>query len=73
MKLEHCSTHKKIKSKWFKDLNVKPDTIKLLDENIGRLLLEINHRNIFLDPSLRVMKVKTKIKKWDLIQPKSFC
>ena len=57
----------------FKDLNVRPDTIKLLEENIGNTLFDINHSDIFFDPPLRVMKIKTKIKKWDLIKLKSFC
>ena len=52
---------------------MRPDTIKLLEENIGRTLLDINHSNIVLDPTPRVMKIKTKISKWDLIKLKSFC
>ena len=63
MKLEHCLTpytHKKT-SKWIKDLNVRPDTIKLLEENIGRTLFDINHNKIFFDPPPRVMEIKTKI------------
>ena len=63
----------KINSKWIKDLNVKLGTIKLLEENISRTLFDINHRNIFLDLSPRVMEIKTKINKWDLIKLKSFC
>ena len=55
-----------------KDLNVRPDTIKLLEENTGRTL-DINHSNVFLDPSFRVMETKAKINKWDLIKLKSFC
>ena len=50
-----------------------PETIKLLEKNTGRILFGINHSNIFLDPPLRVMKIKTNIKKWDLIKLKSFC
>ena len=74
MKLEHSLTpYTKIKSKRIKDLNVRPDTIKLLKENIGRTLFDINHSNIFLDPPPRVMKIKTKINKWDLMKFKSFC
>ena len=71
MKLEHCLTpYTKINSKWSKDINVRPDTIKLLEENIGRTLIDINHSNIFFDPPLRVMTVKRKINKWDLIKLK---
>ena len=74
MKLEHSLTpYTKINSKWIKDLNIRPDTIKLLEENIGQTLSDINHSNIFSDPPLRVMTVKTKINKWDLIKLKSFC
>ena len=73
MKLEHSLTpYKKINSKCIKDLNVKLDTIKLLEENIGRTHLVINHSNIFLDLSPRVMKVKAKLNKCDLIRLKSF-
>ena len=60
-------------SKCIKDLNVRPETIKLLEEIIGRTLNEINQRKIFYDPPPRVMEIKTKIKKWDLIKLKSFC
>ena len=74
MKLEHSLTlYTKINSKWIKELNVRPDTIKLLEENIGRTLLNINHSKIFFDPSTRVMDIKTKINKWDLMKLKSFC
>ena len=74
MKLEHSLTpYSKINSKWIKDLNIRPDTIKLLEENIGRILFDINCSNIFFDSSPRVMKIKTKINKWDLIKLKSFC
>ena len=62
----------KINSKWIKVLNIRPDTIKLLEKNIGRTLLDINHGNIFLDPPPRVMKIKTIINQWDLIKLKSF-
>ena len=60
-------------SNWIKDLNVRPDTIKLLEENIGRTLSDINHSKIFFDPPPRVMKIKTKINKLDLLKLKSFC
>ena len=59
--------------KWIKDLNVRPDIIKLLEKNIGRTLFDINHSSIFLDPPPRVIKIKTKVNKWDLIEFKSFC
>jgi len=74
MKLEHILTPStKINSKWIKDLNVRPETIKLLAENIGKTLSDINHSRILYDPSPRVMEIKAKINKWDLIQLKSFC
>ena len=64
--------HKKINSEWIKDLNARPQTIKLLEENIGRTLDDINQSKIFYDPPPRVMEIKTKINKWDLIKLKSF-
>ena len=72
MKSEYSVTpYSKINSKWIKDLNVRLHTIKLLEENIGRTLFDINHSKIFFDPLLRV--IKTKINEWDLIKHKSFC
>ena len=69
MKLEHSLTpYRKINSKWIKDQNVRLDTIKLLEENIGRKLFDINHSKIFFDIPPRVMKIKTKINKWELIK-----
>ena len=74
MKLEHCLTpHTKINSKWVKDLNVRLKTIKLLEESIGRTVYDINHSKILYDPPPRVMEIKAKINKWDLMQLKSFC
>ena len=73
MKLEHFLTpYTKINSKLIKDLNVRLDTIKLLEENIGRTLFDIHHNKIFFDSPPRVMKIKTKINKWDLSKLKSF-
>ena len=63
----------KINSKWIRNLNVRLDTIKLLEENIGRTLFDINHNKIFFDPPPRVMEIKTKINKWDLMKLKRFC
>ena len=63
----------KINSKWLKDLNVRPDTIKLLEEHIGRTLYDINHSKILFDPPLREMEIKTKINKWDVMKLDSFC
>ena len=74
MKLEHFLTpYTKINSKWIKDLNVRPETIKLLEVNIDKTLSEINHSRILYDPPPRVMEIKTKINKWDLITLKNFC
>ena len=74
MKLEHSLTpYTKINSKWIKGLYVRPDTIKLVEENIGRTLDDINHSKILFDPPPREMEIKTKINKWDLIKLKSFC
>ena len=83
MKLEHSLTpYTKINSKWIKDLSVKPDTIKLLEENIGRTLYDINRSKILFDPAPREMEIKTKINKldetmklneWNLMKLKSFC
>ena len=64
MKLEHFMTlHTKINSKWIKDLNIRPETIKLLEENVGKTLSDINHSRIPNDTPLRVMEIKAKINK----------
>ena len=74
MKLKHSLTpYTKIISKWIKDLNVRLDTIKLLEENIGRTLYVKNHSKILFDPPPREMEIKTKINKRDLMKLKSFC
>ena len=74
MKLEHfLILYRKINSKWIKDLNVRPESIKLLEENIGKTLSNINHSRILYDPPTRIMAVKAKINKWDLIKLKGFC
>ena len=74
MKLEHfLIQYTKLNSTWIKDINVRPETIKLLEENIGRTLDEINQSKILYDLPLRVMEIKTKVNKWDLIKLKSFC
>ena len=73
MKLEHFQTsYMKINSKWIKYLNVRLETIKLLEENIGRILDDINQSKILYVPPPRVTEIKTKVNKWDLIKLKSF-
>ena len=74
MKLEHFLTpYTKINPKWINDLNVRPETTKLLEENIGKTLFHINHSRILYDPPPRILEVKATINKWDLIKLKSFC
>ena len=74
MKLEHSLTpYTKINSKWIKDLNVRPDIIKLFEENKSRTLYDINHSKILFDPPPREMEIKIKINKLDLMKLKSFC
>ena len=72
MKLEHFLTpYTKINSKWIKDLNVRPETIKLLEESIGKTLSDIHHSWILYDPLPRILEIKAKINKWDLIKLKT--
>ena len=74
MKLEHFFTlYTQINSKWIKDLNVRPETIKLLEENIGKTLSDIHHSRILYDSPPRILEIKAKINKWDLTKIKSFC
>ena len=74
IKLEHFLTaYTKINSKWIKDLNVRPETIKLLEENIGRTVNDINQSKILYAPPPRVMEIKMKVNKWDLIKLQIFC
>ena len=73
MKLEHFLTpYTKLNSIWIEDLNVRPETIKVLEENIGKILSNVNHSRIFYDPPPRIMEMKAKINKWDLIKLKRF-
>ena len=73
MKLEHFLTpYTKINSKWIKDLNIRPETIKLLKENIDVTLDDRNQSKILYNPPPREMEIKAKVNKWDLIELKSF-
>ena len=74
MKLEHfLKPYTKIKSKWIKELNVRSETIKLLEESVGKTLSDIHHSRILYDPPPRILEIKAKINKWDLINLESFC
>ena len=74
MKLDHQLTpYIKINSRWIKDLNISSNTIKVLQENIGRKISDISRSNIFTDMSPRARDIKERINKWDLIKMKSFC
>ena len=73
MKLEHFLTpYTKINSKWIKDLHFRPETIKLLKENMGRTLYDINHSKILFDPLPKLIEIQAKINKCDLINLKAF-
>ena len=73
MKLEHfLILYTKINSKWIKDLNIRPETIKVLEENIGKTLSNIHHSRNLYDSPPRILEIKAKINKWDLIKIKSF-
>ena len=73
MKLDHFLTlYTKINSTWIKDPNVRPEAIKLLEENTGRILPDTNHSKILYDPPPGVMEIKTKINSWNLIKLKAF-
>ena len=69
----HVSLSLLVNSKWIKDLNVRPETKKLLEENIVKTLSDIHHSRILYDPPPRILEIKAKINKWDLINLKSFC
>ena len=70
MKVEHFQ---KINSKWIKYLNIRSETIKLLEKNIGKTLSDMNHSRILYDPPPRILEIKAKINKWDLVKIKIFC
>ena len=74
MKLEHFLTpYTQINSKRIKDLNIRPEIIQLLEENIGKILSDINYGKILYNPPTRILEIKAKINKWELIKIKSFC
>ena len=74
MKLEYfLIPYTEVNSKWIKDLKVRPETVKLLEENIGKTLSDINHSRILYDPPPRILETKAKINNWDLIKMNSFC
>ena len=70
---DYLTPNTKLNSKWIQGLNLRPEIIKLLEENTGRTLDDINQSKIFYDPPPRLMVIKTRIHKWDLMKLKSFC
>ena len=66
MEIVFLTPYTKINSQWIKDLNVRPETIKLLEENIGKTLSDINHSRVLYDPPPRILEIKTKINKWEM-------
>ena len=70
MQLEHSQHYAKINSRWIKDLNIRPETIQFLEEYIGKTLSDINHSRSLYDPPPRILEIKAKINKWDLIKIK---
>ena len=74
MKLDHqLTSYTKINSRWIRDLNIRRNTTKVLEENIGRKISDIPHSNIFNNMTPRARDIKERINKWDLIKTKSFC
>ena len=74
MKLDHFHTpHTKIDSKWMKDLSVRQESIKILQENTGSNVFDLSHRNFFLETSRKARETKAKVNYWDFIKIEGFC